>query len=533
MSMHVNKANYTDSKRRKALVRIMIRRRDKQKKKRKDQPADEGFIYDTTPSGIGVKTPRGETDHVTIQALEELVFGGQVSFKPVRDRKDSTDEESDDKAPSKYDTTGLQRESAAWVDEDDETVSVDISAEPRLKKLRHTEEERSIGGLTYQSRLRTQFQKLSGQPDWAKPQPSKKKKKHDDSSDSSSDEDDGHLLRRAGRVVDTSRQQHLTQGFLDIKRMKDPNQTCRPNAVIQSLEFHPSSNVMLTAGYHKTVDLFQIDGHSNPKLHGIYIEHFPITMAHFTKDGTEVVMTGHHKKAFHVFNIPSGKVTKVPGIRGRSEKFYTNFKISPDNKFLAFLGNDGYIILLSGKTKQWIADLKMNGTVSDIDFTADSKYMLSFGSDGEVYIWDLANRSCVHKFVDEGCISGSAIAVSPNSEYIACGCGSGVVNVYDGSCLHTAQHPTLLKSLMHLTTGADQTQFNPTSEILAISSKRKKAALRLVHLPSMTVFSNWPTTRSPLSFPKVVDFSADSRYLGIGNDKGRALLYRLKHYRTT
>lgn len=34
--------------------------------------------------------------------------------------------------------------------------SVDISAEPRLKKLRHTEEERSIGGLTYQSRLRTQ-----------------------------------------------------------------------------------------------------------------------------------------------------------------------------------------------------------------------------------------------------------------------------------------------------------------------------------------------------------------------------------------
>ena len=54
-----------------------------------------------------------------------------------------------------------------------------------------------------------------------------------------------------------------------------------------------------------------------------------------------------------------------------------------------------------------------------------------------------------------------------------------------------------------------------------------------VHLPSMTVFPNWPTTRSPLSFPKVIDFSVDSRYLGIGNDKGRALLYRLKHYKTT
>ena len=62
--------------------------------------------------------------------------------------------------------------------------------------------------------------------------------------------------------------------------------------------------------------LSQIDGQSNPRLHGVYIEHFPITMAHFTKDGTEIVMTGYHKKAFHVLNIPSGKVTKVPGIRG-------------------------------------------------------------------------------------------------------------------------------------------------------------------------------------------------------------------------
>lgn len=331
----------------------MIRRPGKQKKKRKDHPADdEGFIYDSTPSGIGVQSTRDEKDHVTIQALEELVFGGQVSFEPVRDRKDSTtEEETDDEVPSKYDTTGLQSESAVWVDEDDEIVSVDISAEPRLKKLRHSEEEKSVGGLTFQSRLRTQFEKLSGQPDWAKPQASKKKKKRFDnySNSSSDEEDDDHLLRRAGQVVDTSRQQNLPQGFLDIKRMKDPNQTCRPNAVIQSLEFHPSAHVMLTAGYHKTVDLFQIDGHSNPKLHGIHIEHFPITMAHFMKDGTEIVMTGHHKKAFHVFNIPSGRVTKVPGIRGRSEKFYTNFKVSPDNKFLAFLGTDGYIILLSGK----------------------------------------------------------------------------------------------------------------------------------------------------------------------------------------
>ena len=48
-------------------------------------------------------------------------------------------------------------------------------------------------------------------------------------------------------------------------------------------------------------------------------------------------------------NIWLGFFTNGLLFSGRSEKFFTNFKVSPDNKFLAFLGNDGYIILLSGK----------------------------------------------------------------------------------------------------------------------------------------------------------------------------------------
>lgn len=99
----------------------MIRRQNKKKKQRKDQIlTDEGFMYDTTPSGVGVQTTRKQEDHVTIQALEELVFGGQVSFKPARDSRE--EEESDDEVPYKYDTTGLQKDPAAWVDEDDEVI---------------------------------------------------------------------------------------------------------------------------------------------------------------------------------------------------------------------------------------------------------------------------------------------------------------------------------------------------------------------------------------------------------------------------
>lgn len=94
------------------------------------------------------------------------------------------------------------------------------------------------------------------------------------------------------------------------------------------------------------------------------------------------------------------------------------------------------------------------------------------------------------------------------------------------------------------------------SEILAISSRAKKDLFKMVskfnselrtlkktwevkttlfffffpfiqvHLPSLTVFSNWPTSRTPLRYVNAFDFSPNSGYISIGNDRGKALLYR-------
>lgn len=46
----------------------------------------------------------------------------------------------------------------------------------------------------------------------------------------------------------------------------------------------------------------------------------------------------------------------------------------------------------------------------------------------------------------------------------------------------------------------------------------------------MSTFSNWPTDRTPLGYVASAAFSPHSGYLAIGNDKGKALLYRLNHY---
>jgi U3 small nucleolar RNA-associated protein 18 len=83
---------------------------------------------------------------------------------------------------------------------------------------------------------------------------------------------------------------------------------------------------------------------------------------------------------------------------------------------------------------------------------------------------------------------------------------------------------------MHLTTSIDSLAFGADCQLMVMASRMKRDALRLVHLPSLTVFSNWPTSRSPLHYVHSVALSPAGGYLAVGNAKGRVLLYRLHHY---
>lgn len=177
---------------------------------------------------------------------------------------------------------------------------------------------------------------------------------------------------------------------------------------------------MLTAGLDRTLKLFQIDGKVNPKIQSVLFKDMPIYHAEFHPSGDQIILSGR-RKFFYIFDIQSGVIDKCPGIWGKDEKSLEKFSISPCGRYIAFLGTNGTIIIVSYLTKKWYCDLRVNGLVRSVSWTQDGTFIFGFSSTGEVYQFNVEDKECVKRWTDDGCIDPSIIAVSPNEKYYATG----------------------------------------------------------------------------------------------------------------
>ncbi|KAL5012309.1 hypothetical protein ScPMuIL_010860 [Solemya velum] len=450
--------------------------------------------------------------------LETLVLGGEEDL--VKSLGEITEKKPREEIKKKK--SGRPSKQPVWKDtEDEDEYFFDPSKVTSKNSQYNRKEGVRLNAEEYAERLKTEFEKVTATPKWAK-LPSERV------SDSEDDSDDDDLLRRTGNNLVSSTT--LPRGILQIKQCADANKAAPSKGKLKSVEFHPFAQALLTAGMDQTLNLFQVDGKYNANIQTVFIENYPIHTAHFSCDGQEVIMGSKHK-SFHYYDMIAGKLLTVPKIKGLEENCMKKFNVSPDGRYLIFLGSHGNMHLLTAKSKEWIATLKMNGSVESVALTEDGSKMYSYGDDGDVYIWDMGTRDCVHRFTDEGCVHGTSIGVSQNRRYLACGSYSGIVNVYDTDICSQSQNPKPLKAIMNLTSPCTSSLFNSHNEILALSSNYSERAIKLVHFPSMSVFSNFPDKYdTKLRIPVCMDFSKNSGYFCVGTHKGNALLYRVKHY---
>ncbi|KAL6959850.1 hypothetical protein U1Q18_040000 [Sarracenia purpurea var. burkii] len=280
----------------------------------------------------------------------------------------------------------------------------------------------------------------------------------------------------------------LLPGLLEYSRLVNANAEDPSSGPINSVQFHRNAQLLLTGRLDRKLTFFQIDGKRNTKIQSIFLEDCPVRKASFVPDGSQVIVAGR-RKFFYSFDLVKVEVDKIGPLIGREERSLEVFEVSLDSKTIAFVGNEGYILLVSSRTKELIGTLKMNGTVRSLTFVNNGQHLLSSRGDGHVYHWDLRTRACFHKAVDEGCINGSVLCTSPNGILFAARSDSGIVNIYNREeFLGGKRKP--IKTIENLTTKVDFMKFNNNIQILAISSTMKKTNLKLIHVPSFSVFSN-------------------------------------------
>ena len=312
-------------------------------------------------------------------------------------------------------------------------------------------------------------------------------------------------------------------------------------ASIVEIGFNPRAQVLFSATSDRRLRLFQIDGTTNALLTTLHVPELPIAAASYHPSGSSVLLTGP-RPFFMSYDLQSGSVLRSPrglltaDLSGTSTGGLSHATFSPDGDTLAVGGRRGHVHLVDwGKggaaTGQVVGEVKMNVAVKGVAWQKGGRELLTLGEDAEVYCWDVGERRCVARWRDEGGFGACQIAAS-GSGFTAVGSTTGIVNIYDPSTPTpvNGEERKALKAVGNLTTAVSTLRFNHDAQLLAVASKANKDALKLVHLPSASVYANWPTQQTPLHHVTAVDFSRGSEYLAVGNARGKVLLYNLKAY---
>lgn len=366
------------------------------------------------------------------------------------------------------------------------------------------------------------------------------------------------LLQDSGSLVrnTTTKRTKLRAEVIDIQRCRDIPDVMP--STVGSLSFHPQYPVLLSSGLASTLYMHHISNTALPKPHpmitSVHVKKTPIhTSAFLGSEGEKIFFSGR-RRYFHTWDLPSGNIQKITRVMGHKDEQKTmeNFNLSPCGRYMALQASSrkggGIINILDAVTTQWIAAARIEGKngVADFVWWSDGEGLTIAGKGGEVGEWSVESRSFLALWNDEGAAGTTVLALGGRSgnnalggdRWIVVGSQSGVVNIYDrrtwtegDGVLNIPKRPEPTKRFMQLTTPTSVMQISQDGQLLVFASRWKRNALRLVHLPSCTVYRNWPTDKTPFGRVTAVAFGRDANdgtVLAVGNEAGNIRLWEIR-----
>ena len=375
----------------------------------------------------------------------------------------------------------------------------------------------------------------------------------------------------------------LRPEVIAMDRMRDIQPT-QPHA-ITSLAIHPTLPLLISTGLSSTLYLHHLNPSPpppdtpNPLLTSLKIKNAALTSSAFsplphpnsTPSTAQSALT-HHPKIylssasrpyFHSWTLPTRKIDRIPFVQGQeksTQRGIPGLKPSPCGRYVALKGSSrkggGVVNVLDAGTCQWVAQVKGEGRkgVADFVWWGDGEGMCVVSVEGEVVEWSMSERRVVWRWVDEGQVGATVVAMGGRAaeadgddgrsskrrqikstpehdqpgtpvylgpdRYIAIGSTAGIVNLYTRTHLtHLANTASTASKATTATTNVPavpqpkptHTTTNlalpitsltfspdPQAQLLVLASRFKRDALKLVHAPTGAVYRNWPTGKTPL-----------------------------------
>ncbi|VDN02263.1 unnamed protein product [Thelazia callipaeda] len=511
-----------------------------------------------------VHLKRTREDREKEDRLAKKLFGDKAGFP------DSSVSSDDDGNEIYLETEKEVRKTPVWRDEDDEVEEpvVDVPLHRRKMHIRKSTDAKdqkitpkvlnSCIQLEYEQRLKKYFSRNSGLgPAWAQTSTGLFYKTYlkfpisvsslfhfrdfilvkMKMQDTESDEDEVESILQEMTAVTRrciTKSSLLPKGVINVKRLNNITLGHRfGKQPIRILKFHPNRKLLMCGGENGLLGLFEIDLPETKEsfLQSIRLKSFPITSAAFSTDGLKIVIGSRKKESLFCYDLLDGKLLQMrtPYVQVRmsyrnkvSEMTKSNagyFSLSSDGKLIAVLARNEVHILTS-MSSEYIGVLTAPTRIVSVQFSPnDSSAVYAFGENGQVFIWSIKMLKDQQTFYDEGCVKGTVIRIR-------------IVNLYNMSDALMNSFPKPLKVFDNLTTSVDSLEFNFDSQILSLSSSVKNNAIRLAHVGSRTVYTNFPPRGIKVGKVTVTDFSPRSAFMAVGDDKGFVSLFRLSHFST-
>ena len=316
--------------------------------------------------------------------------------------------------------------------------------------------------------------------------------------------------------------QNLVEEEFNAIRVTDANSAAPCNSVVTSVDFsYENVSLLLT----------DIDGKRNSLKSSSLFEDLPLRKVKFTSSG-QILLSGK-ANFIYVYDINKSSVMSRVDVFG-SEILIKGFAESPNTSEVqttSIYGIGRTLSVFSSRDYRKVATLNVSEDIVGASYSHSGRELFLAGSDGKVCTWDLRKMRCMDKKSLVGSRKVTALNYSALDQ-LAVGDSDGVVNIFPRwkELFNDSSQKELVagEKIMSLKSVVDGVSYNCGGNLLALSSSVCKDSLRMVKQPSCTICSRWPTSKTPVNFVFCTTFSRESRYLAVGNARGRVLLYSLR-----